>query len=38
MAAYTDSVEKLIENLTKLPGIGRRSEIDCQGGEAGQGF
>ena len=25
MAAYTDSVEKLIENLTKLPGIGRRS-------------
>ena len=25
MAAYTDSIEKLIDNLTKLPGIGRRS-------------
>jgi recombination protein RecR len=25
MAAYTDSVEKLIEKLIKLPGIGRRS-------------
>jgi len=25
MASYTDSVEKLIEHLTKLPGIGRRS-------------
>ncbi len=25
MAAYTDSIEKLIERLTKLPGVGRRS-------------
>lgn len=25
MATYTDSIEKLIDNLIKLPGIGRRS-------------
>lgn len=25
MATYTESIEKLIENLVKLPGIGRRS-------------
>lgn len=25
VATYTESIEKLIENLTKLPGIGRRS-------------
>ena len=25
MSTYTDSIEKLIERLTKLPGIGRRS-------------
>ncbi|MCX5706238.1 MAG: recombination protein RecR, partial [Candidatus Omnitrophica bacterium] len=25
MANYTDSIEKLIESLIKLPGIGRRS-------------
>ena len=25
MSAYTDSIEKLIEKLTRLPGIGRRS-------------
>ena len=25
MTAYTDSIEKLIESLTRLPGIGRRS-------------
>ena len=25
MANYTESIEKLIESLTKLPGIGRRS-------------
>jgi recombination protein RecR len=25
MATYTDSIEKLIDSLTKLPGIGRRS-------------
>lgn len=25
MAAYTDSIEKLIERLTKFPGVGRRS-------------
>ena len=25
MANYTDSIEKLIESLTKFPGVGRRS-------------
>ena len=25
MASYTDSIEKMIESLIRLPGIGRRS-------------